>query len=43
MLIRQLRRNFVLLNHSLQRFSLLYKLYEPYEQIYQHRQNQPQS
>jgi hypothetical protein len=37
MLMRQLRRNFVLLNHSHQRFSLLSKLYEPYELIYHHR------
>ncbi len=40
MLIRQLRRNFVLLNHSQQRFTLLHKLFEPYELIYQHKQIQ---
>ncbi|CAF0760532.1 unnamed protein product [Brachionus calyciflorus] len=40
MIIRQLRRNFVLLNHSQQRFSMLQKLYEPYELMFQHRQNQ---
>lgn len=42
MLIRQLRRNFVLLNQSQQRFSIIQKLYEPYELIYQHKQNQSQ-
>lgn len=40
MLVRQLKRNYVLLNHSQQRFSLLNKLYEPYEMIYQHKQAQ---
>lgn len=40
MIIRQLRRNFVLLNHSQQRFSTLQKLFEPYELMYQHKQNQ---
>ena len=42
MLVRQLRRNFVLLNHSQQRFDLLQKLYEPYELIYDHKQSQSQ-
>lgn len=42
MLIRQLRRNFVLLNQSHQRFSLIQKLFEPYELIYQHKQSQSQ-
>lgn len=40
MIIRQLRRNFVLLNHSQQRFSTLQKLFEPYELMYQHKYNQ---
>ena len=35
MLIRQLKRNYMLLGHSNQRFTLLLELYEPYENIYQ--------
>ena len=42
MLVRQLRRNFVLLNQSHQRFAAILKLFEPYELIYQHRQGQSQ-
>jgi hypothetical protein len=34
MLIRQLRRNYVLLSHSYQRFNLLLNLYQPYENYY---------
>lgn len=35
MLIKQLNRNYILLNHSNQRFNLLLELYEPYEKYYQ--------
>jgi hypothetical protein len=38
MLIRQLRRNYVLLSHSYQRFNLLLNLYQPYENYYNQQQ-----